>query len=354
MLPASGIPAPRAMKFISVKNFERFQHYRDRNPPWIKLYVSVLSNYEFSSLPDASKAHLILIWILASQLKNKIPYDPTWIRNQIGAKQEIDLDLLRDHGFLVPYSEFAAGKLEKWPSRYIPDALKREVIDRDRGACVTCGSSENLEYDHIVPISAGGKSELSNLQLLCRSCNRKKRSKRSSPAEPPATLGANISSASAEPREETEGETEQRRGDPPTPTGNRLPVWPEWMVLPHWVDLQTWADYLAMRVKKKAPLDTERAFTIAINSMVEFSKMGMHPTDVMEQSILSRWTGLFDIKDNYQGQRRTPITVEDRQRESGEAAVRELAAEAERERVRNAGHRPPAALVPQGPTERDS
>jgi DNA-binding NarL/FixJ family response regulator len=31
----------------SVKNFERFQHYKDRSPPWIKLYNELLDDYEF-------------------------------------------------------------------------------------------------------------------------------------------------------------------------------------------------------------------------------------------------------------------------------------------------------------------
>lgn len=31
-----------------------------------------------------------------------------------------------------------------------------------------------MEFDHIIPLSKGGKTELENLQLLCRNCNRKK------------------------------------------------------------------------------------------------------------------------------------------------------------------------------------
>src|SRR5690606_19747530 len=33
--------------YLTVKNFERFQHYKDRNPPWIKLYNDLLDDYEF-------------------------------------------------------------------------------------------------------------------------------------------------------------------------------------------------------------------------------------------------------------------------------------------------------------------
>ena len=61
------------MKYLRVKNWGRFQQYKDRTPPWIKLHTDLLDNYEFSALHDASKAHLILIWVLASKVDNKIP-----------------------------------------------------------------------------------------------------------------------------------------------------------------------------------------------------------------------------------------------------------------------------------------
>ena len=44
-------------------------------------------------------------------------------------------------------------------------------------SCVKCQSLDFLEIDHIVPVSAGGSHEIENLQVLCRSCNRKKSSK---------------------------------------------------------------------------------------------------------------------------------------------------------------------------------
>ena len=59
-------------------------------------------------------------------------------------------------------------------SRYISQTTKKVVYSRDGGICQCCGSYENLEYDHIIPYSCGGNSEVSNIQLLCLSCNRSK------------------------------------------------------------------------------------------------------------------------------------------------------------------------------------
>ena len=43
--------------------------------------------------------------------------------------------------------------------------------------CAKCVIKENLEQDHIVPLSKGGKHEINNIQPLCRSCNAKKSDK---------------------------------------------------------------------------------------------------------------------------------------------------------------------------------
>ena len=39
---------------------------------------------------------------------------------------------------------------------------------------VDSSSNENLEFDHIIPLSKGGANTYRNIQLLCESCNRSK------------------------------------------------------------------------------------------------------------------------------------------------------------------------------------
>ena len=41
--------------------------------------------------------------------------------------------------------------------------------------CALCFSQEDLTIDHIIPLIKGGTNDLSNLQILCRYCNLRKR-----------------------------------------------------------------------------------------------------------------------------------------------------------------------------------
>lgn len=52
------------------KNWDTFQHYRDRCPPWIKLHRDLLNDRAFIMLPTASKALAPLLWLLASESRD--------------------------------------------------------------------------------------------------------------------------------------------------------------------------------------------------------------------------------------------------------------------------------------------
>jgi hypothetical protein len=56
----------------------------------------------------------------------------------------------------------------------ISEGVKLLVWTRDEGKCMRCGSSENLHFDHIIPVVKGGGNSESNIQILCERCNLQK------------------------------------------------------------------------------------------------------------------------------------------------------------------------------------
>ncbi len=57
---------------ISVRNWKKFQHYKNRKPPWIKLHLSVLDNPEWHNLSHFANRLLIEIWLLAAETTDGI------------------------------------------------------------------------------------------------------------------------------------------------------------------------------------------------------------------------------------------------------------------------------------------
>ncbi len=56
----------------------------------------------------------------------------------------------------------------------VSNRMRFSIYKRDGYRCRMCGISDrfaNLEVDHIIPISKGGKSTYDNLQTLCHRCN---------------------------------------------------------------------------------------------------------------------------------------------------------------------------------------
>lgn len=52
---------------LTPKDWQKFQHYKDRSPPWIKLHRTLLDNADFQRLPVASRALAPMLWLLAAE-----------------------------------------------------------------------------------------------------------------------------------------------------------------------------------------------------------------------------------------------------------------------------------------------
>lgn len=80
--------------------------------------------------------------------------------------------------------DFLANDIDAWtravcephtpPQFVFPPSWSRQrnaVLSRDGSKCVPCGSTTDLQCDHIKPVSAGGYGSLSNLCTRCSACH---------------------------------------------------------------------------------------------------------------------------------------------------------------------------------------
>lgn len=51
---------------------------------------------------------------------------------------------------------------------------EKDIRRMKSSPCFICKAKEDIELDHVVPVSRGGRHSVGNLQPLCRKCNRRK------------------------------------------------------------------------------------------------------------------------------------------------------------------------------------
>ena len=59
-------------------------------------------------------------------------------------------------------------------SGHVSQSALLELENRFGSLCLRCGVSNNLQWDHVMPLSKGGRHCITNLQRLCGGCNVKK------------------------------------------------------------------------------------------------------------------------------------------------------------------------------------
>jgi uncharacterized protein YdaU (DUF1376 family) len=70
-------------------------------------------------------------------------------------------------------------------------------------------------------------------------------------------------------------------------------------IIPTWIPIDDWNDWIASRKKKP----TQRAIELSIKRLEQLKNDGHDPKEVLQQSIINGWTGLFETK------KKTPAKV---------------------------------------------
>lgn len=134
---------------------------------------------EMKSMAERSK--VMPVKYLAVGDRNYWRYDDRWFTDSDGHDSDevralvVTYDMRLDKKLSQAKTAASAQRLPDGSLREtIPESVRHSVWERDGGACRSCGSKSDLQYDHLIPVSMGGANSIDNLQILCGSCNRRK------------------------------------------------------------------------------------------------------------------------------------------------------------------------------------
>jgi hypothetical protein len=98
-----------------VRNWEQYQHYKDRNPPWVKLYNECIMSRWWINLDEKHRNLAIVCILVASRHGGCVPNDIDYVRKVGHLSSKPTFDPLFDVDFLerdVPESGSGSGITE--------------------------------------------------------------------------------------------------------------------------------------------------------------------------------------------------------------------------------------------------
>lgn len=215
------------------------------------------------------------------------------------------------------------------PSRRIPDDIRDTVMARDP-ACVRCGSTDDPTVDHIFPFSMGGTLALTNLRRMCRSCNSARPTSGQALIEDLLKDGLtfedmdricmHVQVVESHVGKGREGKGTGKEGKGKRKTRNAKTVKSQFST-PEWVPVTPWEAFVEMRKDTKHPL-TPKALSLAVADLERLRDAGNDPAEVLNQSTMRGWRGLFEVKNggrNGNHQRNGESVLDLIQREQAEA-----------------------------------
>lgn len=124
--------------WIHVLKWEKFQHYKDRHPPWIKVYTRLLQDTNYLKLSHASRGLLQLVWLAYAEMDGVCTIDDLRMlgRHRVYMSQ---LDALNHAGFI----DLSASKLLAIRSTETEKEIIKDLSPAKKKAkaiCPECGA----------------------------------------------------------------------------------------------------------------------------------------------------------------------------------------------------------------------
>lgn len=125
----------------------------------------------FGSIPDKSMQGVA--WGLLYNKHRHDNLDPAWMQQQVRELMSNE-EVVKKSGI---YQYLLEGDEKCLQPRQFDKSTAMTMYEKQCHRCAMCGEEKDfkdMHADHIVPWSKGGKTEISNCQMLCIPCNEKK------------------------------------------------------------------------------------------------------------------------------------------------------------------------------------
>ncbi len=131
-------------RWIIIPNWDRFQHYRNRDPAWIKVYPELLHKDEYLDLTATQRALLHGLWMEYAKSARKVPENTAKLSRQLNLRvTKRTLQALETAGFiefaLAPRYQPASPEKEKEKETPKPPYRERTKPSPNGTVCPHCG-----------------------------------------------------------------------------------------------------------------------------------------------------------------------------------------------------------------------
>ena len=149
------------------------KHRQDENADELWKYVEDVFSWVQRIFGKYDKTMKGIEWGLLYNRHKDDQLDPEEVQQRESELME-DYEVQKKAGI---YEYILTGEEKLLSLRTFGDDLKIAAYKKQNGHCAICGkpySYDEMDGDHIIPWSKGGKTVADNLQMLCKTCNLKK------------------------------------------------------------------------------------------------------------------------------------------------------------------------------------
>lgn len=164
-----------AIRWISDGKIEEYMatHQLEPNANELWLYFQNVMAWVKVVFPNYRKEMKGIEWGLYYNKYKNVNYDSKKLEEKV-VELMVDDDVTKKSGI---YEYLLDGQEKHLNIRVFNDKMKREAYEKQNGKCAKCNKHfeiNEMQGDHIIPWSKGGKTISSNCQMLCNNCNRTK------------------------------------------------------------------------------------------------------------------------------------------------------------------------------------